>query len=164
MWRGVRWVFNTTSRGKSFKNNISVGFSLFWTYLWVAFYETDWDLSWIHNQTQSVFSSLCSMRIYDSEVMSVYLIDWYQNVRPRAMPFHELSFKSSTWRAFYAHDTWFDWLSENALRLHSWAFYHWAVAFESEWKHCMEFITAQCWKNASVQVSVRMNSALTTRF
>ena len=86
MWRGVRWVFNTTSRGKSFKNNISVGFSLFWTYLWVAFYETDWDLSWIHNQTQSVFSSLCSMRIYDSEVMSVYLIDWYQNVRPRAMP------------------------------------------------------------------------------
>ena len=47
-------------------------------------------LSWIHTQTQSIFSSLSRMRISVFEVMSVDLINRYQNAIPKAMPLHEL--------------------------------------------------------------------------
>ena len=46
--------------------------------------------SWIHAQTQSVFSSLSHMRISIFEVMSVFPIDRSQNTIPRAMLLHGL--------------------------------------------------------------------------
>ena len=50
--------------------------------------------------------------------MSVYLIDQYQNKRLSQKRCSSMSWKekSSTLRAFQAHDTWFYWSSKNALQ------------------------------------------------
>ena len=115
-------------------------------------YVHDKPLSWIHTQTQSVFSSLSRMRISVFEVMSVYPIYQYQNAISRVMPLHELK-KCSTSRAFQAYDTRFYRSSVNALQERFIAErWHWV------WTEALQ-LTTQHWKNAHLSVWIQLNNS-----
>ena len=97
-------------------------------------------LSWIHNPEQSGFSSLSHMRISIFEIMSVYLIDRYQNAIPRAMPFHEFT--------LVTHDS-IGHLKTLCMRVLSVS-----GGVESEWKHCSSLLSGKI--NASILVWIQL--------
>ena len=94
-------------------------------------------LDWIH--TQTLFSSLSHIRISVFEVLSVHPTDWYQTL------FQERC-RSMSWKKFNfdAHDTGFNWSSENALHE---CFI--AEQWHEVWMEMLQ-LTAQCWKKKTL--------------
>ena len=91
----------------------------------------------IHASKTSLFSPLSRMRTFVFKVLSIYLIDQYQNATPRLIPLYKMNKNQLQERVtILTHD------SIGGLQM----FYKWALWME------MLHLTAEYWKIATIVI------------